>query len=92
MKEHRVIAKDPKTGVQMAVIMGDGYPAFAIGANTALKPFNQSVAVVGALGRRAEELYGRLDPRARAACRQVFLRLVSVDPAAQDTRRRVRRR
>ncbi len=48
--------------------------------------------VVGALGRRAEELYRRLDSRAEAACRQVFLRLVSVDPAAQVTRRRVRRR
>jgi WD40 repeat protein/DNA-binding SARP family transcriptional activator len=48
--------------------------------------------VVGALGRRAEELYRRLDSRAKVACRQVFLRLVSVDPAAQDTRRRVRRR
>jgi WD40 repeat protein/DNA-binding SARP family transcriptional activator len=48
--------------------------------------------VVGALGRRAEELFGRLDPRAQVACRQVFLRLVSVDPAAQDTRRRVGRR
>jgi WD40 repeat protein/DNA-binding SARP family transcriptional activator len=48
--------------------------------------------VVGALGHRAEDLYGRLDSRAQAACRQVFLRLVSVDPAAQDTRRRVPRR
>jgi WD40 repeat protein/serine/threonine protein kinase/DNA-binding SARP family transcriptional activator len=48
--------------------------------------------VVGALGRRAEELYGHLDSRGEAACRQVFLRLVSVHPAAQDTRRRVRRR
>jgi WD40 repeat protein/DNA-binding SARP family transcriptional activator len=48
--------------------------------------------VVGALGRRAEELYTRLRPPAQAACRQVFLRLVSVDPAAQDTRRRVSRR
>ncbi len=48
--------------------------------------------VVGALGRRAEELYAHLDSRAQATCRQVFLRLVSVDPAAQDTRRRVRRR
>jgi WD40 repeat protein len=48
--------------------------------------------VVGALGHRAEELYGRLDSRAQAACRQVFLRLVSVDPTGQDTRRRVRRR
>ena len=48
--------------------------------------------VVGALGRRAEELYDRLRPSAQAACRQVFLRLVNVDPAAQDTRRRVSRR
>ena len=47
--------------------------------------------VVGALGRRAEDLYARLRPSARAACRQVFLRLVSVDPASHDTRRRVRR-
>jgi WD40 repeat protein/DNA-binding SARP family transcriptional activator len=47
--------------------------------------------VVGALGRRSEDLYARLLPSARAACRQVFLRLVSVDPVAHDTRRRVRR-
>jgi WD40 repeat protein/DNA-binding SARP family transcriptional activator len=47
--------------------------------------------VVGALGRRAEDLYARLGPSARAACRQVSLRLVSADPASHDTRRRVRR-
>jgi len=47
--------------------------------------------VVGALGRRAEDLYARLRPPAQAACRQVFLRLVGADPSAQDTRRRVRR-
>ena len=47
--------------------------------------------VVGALGRRAEDLYARLGTSARAACRQVFLRLVSADPASHDTRRRVRR-
>jgi hypothetical protein len=47
--------------------------------------------VVGALGRRAESLYAHLRPSARAACRQIFLRLVSADPAAHNTRRRVRR-
>ena len=57
-----------------------------------LEGYMATGGVVGALGRRAEELYGRLDSPAQAACRQVFLRLVSVDPAAQDTRRRVRRR
>jgi outer membrane protein OmpA-like peptidoglycan-associated protein len=43
-------AKDNNTGVHFAVIMGDGYPAFSIGATAALKPFNQSVAVIGSLG------------------------------------------
>jgi WD domain, G-beta repeat len=47
--------------------------------------------VVGALGRRAEDIYARLRPPAQAACRQVFLRLVGAAPGAHDTRRRVRR-
>ena len=47
--------------------------------------------VVGALGRRAEDLYAHLRPSAQGACRQVFMRLVSADPASHDTRRRVRR-
>ena len=58
----------------------------------ALEGYRATGGVVGALGRRAEELYARLDTPARRACRQVFLRLVSVDPAGQDTRRRVRTR
>ena len=57
-----------------------------------LEGYMATGGVVGALGRRAEELYRGIDSRAQTACRQVFLRLVSVDPAAQDTRRRVRRR
>ncbi len=57
-----------------------------------LDGYRATGGVVGALGRRAEELHARLDPPAQRACRQVFLRLVSVDPNGQDTRRRVRRR
>jgi len=57
-----------------------------------LEGYRATGGVVGALGRRAEELHARLDAPARRACRQVFLRLVSVDPTGQDTRRRVRRR
>jgi WD40 repeat protein/DNA-binding SARP family transcriptional activator len=56
-----------------------------------LESYLATGGVVGALGRRAEDLYGRLRPSAQAACRHVFLRLVSADPDAQDTRRRVRR-
>jgi serine/threonine protein kinase/DNA-binding SARP family transcriptional activator/WD40 repeat protein len=48
--------------------------------------------VVGALGRRAEELWERLEESGRAAARNVFLRLVTVRAGSQDTRRRVRRR
>ena len=57
-----------------------------------LEGYHATGGVVGALGRRAEELHARLDATAQRACRQVFLRLVSVDPTGQDTRRRVRRR
>ena len=57
-----------------------------------LEGYRATGGVVGALGRRAEELHAHLDPPAQRACRQVFLRLVSVEPTGQDTRRRVRRR
>lgn len=43
-------AKDPSTGSHFVVIMGDGYPAFAIGANEALKPFNQRVKMIAGIG------------------------------------------
>ncbi len=46
--------------------------------------------VAGALGRRAEELYEGLPPAGQTAVREVFLRLVSVDEFASDTRRRAR--
>jgi WD40 repeat protein/DNA-binding SARP family transcriptional activator len=57
-----------------------------------LESYVTTGGVVGALGRRAEELYDGLRPSAQAACRHVFLRLVNADPGAQDTRRRVSRR
>src|SRR5262245_35485737 len=57
-----------------------------------LEGYRATGGVVGALGRRAEELYARFDAPSRHACRHVFLRLVTVDPNGQDTRRRVRRR
>ena len=52
----------------------------------------RSGGVVGALGRRADDIYQRLDHAGQEAARQVFLRLVTVDETAQDTRRRVARR
>ncbi len=56
----------------------------------ALEGYRQTGGVIGALGLRAEELYSSLDRVEQDAARQVFLRLVSVDAAGQDTRRRVR--
>ncbi len=46
--------------------------------------------VLGALARRAEEIYESLSESGRMAARQLFLRLVTVDEQADDTRRRVR--
>lgn len=45
--------------------------------------------VSGAMSRRAEELYQSLDATEQSACRQLFLRLVTITSAATWTRRRV---
>jgi len=47
--------------------------------------------ISGALVRRAEQIFGALNEPARAACRQLFLRLVTIGEGSEDTRRRVRR-
>lgn len=47
--------------------------------------------VPGALARRAEHLFNVLDGGGRAACRQLFLRLVTLGEGGEDTRLRVRR-
>ena len=47
--------------------------------------------VSGALGRRAEGLYGRLDQAEQEIARQVFLRLVTPGEGVEDTRRKMLR-
>jgi WD40 repeat protein/serine/threonine protein kinase len=54
-----------------------------------LDAYHRTGGVMGALGGRAEQFYGTFDDAGRVAAEQVFLRLVSVDEARQDTRRRV---
>ncbi len=61
-------------------------------ANTiTLAAYEESGGLAGVIGRRAEAIYLELDEHSRAATREVFLRLVSVDEEHDDTRRRVRR-
>lgn len=53
--------------------------------------YRESGGVLGALGKRAEEIYQGLQPTARGVAERIFLRLVTVDEHADDTRRRTRR-
>ncbi len=53
-----------------------------------LDAYHQSGGVLGALARRAEELYQNTAPDGQAAMRQIFLRLVNVGEGTDDTRRR----
>jgi WD40 repeat protein/DNA-binding SARP family transcriptional activator len=55
-----------------------------------LDSYSASGGVGGALAKRAEETYSSLSSQGREAARQLFLRLVTVDELADDTRRRVR--
>jgi WD40 repeat protein len=54
-----------------------------------LQAYNESGGVLGALARRADEIYERLDDDERKAARQLFLRLVTLGEGTEDTRRRV---
>ena len=47
--------------------------------------------VTGALASRAEQIYSKLNPQQRHDARQLFLRLVTLSPEAQPTRRRAPR-
>ena len=47
--------------------------------------------VIGALGRRAEEVYGGLAGDGKDSTRQLFLRLITLGEGEEDTRRRVLR-
>ena len=60
------------------------------GDELTIDAYRTSGGVIGALGRRAEEIYGGLPPAGREAARQLFLRLVTVDEGTDVTRRRVR--
>lgn len=55
-----------------------------------LETYFESGGVLGALSRRAEEIYGSLTPLGKGLARQVFLRLVTLGEGIEDTRRRVR--
>jgi len=54
-----------------------------------LESYLAAGGVLGALARRAEELYGLMDKDQKEAVRQLFLRLVTLGEGAEDTRRRV---
>jgi WD40 repeat protein/DNA-binding SARP family transcriptional activator len=61
-----------------------------VGALT-LNAYRRIGGVSGALARRAEHLYDALDDEGRDACRQLFLRLVTLGDGTEDTRSRVKR-
>lgn len=60
------------------------------GRTLTLKAYRDSGGVLGALARRADELYRHLTDRQKAAAKQLFLRMVTLGEGTEDTRRRVR--
>ncbi|MFO7661096.1 MAG: protein kinase, partial [Chloroflexota bacterium] len=55
------------------------------------KAYRAIGGVSGALGRRAGEIYKRLNAAGQVAARQIFLRLVTLGEGVEDTRRRALR-
>jgi WD40 repeat protein/serine/threonine protein kinase/DNA-binding XRE family transcriptional regulator len=60
------------------------------GRRLTLAAYESSGGVLSALGRRAEEIFTRLDEQGQAATRQVFLRLISLGEGVYPVRRRVK--
>ena len=60
-----------------------------VGRRLTLAAYQDSGGVLGALGKRAEEIYSALDSADKETTRQVFLRLVTLGEGVEDTRRRV---
>jgi WD40 repeat protein/serine/threonine protein kinase len=58
------------------------------GLTLTLDGYKQTGGVLGALARRADEIYGGLDSDGQALARQMFMRLVTLGEGAEDTRRR----
>lgn len=56
-----------------------------------LAAYRASGGVIGALARRADEIYAGLNQRDQALTRQIFLRLVTLGEGSDDTRRRALR-
>ena len=61
------------------------------GRRLTLGAYQDSGGVLGALGKRAEDIFTGLDPTGQETARQVFLRLVTLGEGVEDTRRRVLR-
>ncbi len=59
------------------------------GSKIERQAFDDIGGVLGALPRRADEIYVGLSPAEQAATRQLFLRLVTLGEGVEDTRRRV---
>jgi WD40 repeat protein/class 3 adenylate cyclase len=56
-----------------------------------LQAYRDSGGVTGALARRADEIYEGLTGEEKEACRQLYLRLITLGEGVEDTRRRARR-
>jgi serine/threonine protein kinase/DNA-binding XRE family transcriptional regulator len=59
------------------------------GRTLTLAAYRESGGIRGALARRADETYNKLDASEQEAVRQLFLRLITLGEGAEDTRRRV---
>lgn len=59
------------------------------GRTLTLQAYQASGGALGALARRADELYRAMDIHQQAITRQIFLRLVTLGEGTEDTRRRV---
>ena len=84
------VAREPAALPLLQYALTEVFEHRSDGAMT-LEAYREIGGMSGAVARRAEELFAELDGEGKEACRQIFLRLVTLGEGSEDTRRRVLR-
>ena len=84
------VREEPGALPLMQFVLSDLVDGSADGA-ISIGAYDEGGGVLGAIGRRAGEVYAALDPEDQTVAEHIFLRLVTVSDDADDVRRRVRR-
>jgi WD40 repeat protein len=86
------VVQHPGTLPMMQYALAQVFDEREGGTTLMLEAYNRIGGTLGAMTRRADDAYSRLEPQQQAMTEQLFLRLVTLGEGVEDTRRRALQR